>query len=531
MPRWPKLASVVAVVVLLAARALAQEPKAGGWYENPNLSFKFKAPAKWDPIPPSPDDLNLVIKYDPPTTKYIQAGPSGRLWLHCWVLKFDRSKSADEEKGTVKYATKKKNLKAWIEDATNVGPAFKEIGKPRDVEINKIPAQIVEWETDSDPNCPKEWVQLYTITYKLSPDLDVTVAFNGPGKDKWPKFGRGCEEIAKTFTRFEAKVDPKAAAAAASGTQTLRDQKRAELEKKLREMPSWKLYSTEHYFVVSDNDDKAFLDELMARLEAIHALYEIDYPPERAKALRAAGKANSTGSGQQAGPKRPEAEEEQDDKVDPQERAKCSVVRVCKDREEYMSYGGPGGSAGYWSPNAQELVLYDDRKVGGKGSTWAVLNHEGFHQYIFYFFGSLSPHSWYNEGTGDFYSGYQYKNKQFKLEKFQWRTGIIKTALQQDTYVPLKEFLRYTQQQYYDETPVGEVQKVSICYAQGWSFIYFLRTGKKANAKGWDPKWDNILDAYLTELAMTGQVDKAVDKAFDGIDLDALEAAWKAYTN
>ena len=68
-------------------------------------------------------------------------------------------------------------------------------------------------------------------------------------------------------------------------------------------------------------------------------------------------------------------------------------------------------------------------------------------------------------------------------------------------------------------------------YAQGWSFIYFLRTGKKANAKGWDPKWDGILEAYLRELAMTNSTEKAVDKAFADIDMDALEKAWLTYTN
>jgi hypothetical protein len=175
-------------------------------------------------------------------------------------------------------------------------------------------------------------------------------------------------------------------------------------------------------------------------------------------------------------------------------------------------------------------VLYDDKAEGGRGNTWSVLNHEGFHQYIFYFFGNLSPHSWYNEGTGDFYSGYEYKAKRFKLEKFKWRTETIKEAVKkgEGAYVPLKDFVRYSQAEYYGQNKLGIDGHQN--YAQGWSFIYFLRTGKKANAKGWDPKWDTILETYLRTLAMSGSTDQAVEQAFNGIDMDALEKAWVEYT-
>jgi hypothetical protein len=151
------------------------------------------------------------------------------------------------------------------------------------------------------------------------------------------------------------------------------------------------------------------------------------------------------------------------------------------------------------------------------------MNHEAFHQYIFYFYGSISPQSWYNEGTGDFYSGYTWKSNKFVLEKFDWRVDTIKQAVRDKTFVPIKDFVRFTQQQYYGE-------HIGQNYAQGWSLIYFLRTGKKNGAKGWDPAWDSILETYLRVLAMTGKVDQAVDEAFKGVDYDAMEASWSAYT-
>jgi hypothetical protein len=205
-------------------------------------------------------------------------------------------------------------------------------------------------------------------------------------------------------------------------------------------------------------------------------------------------------------------------------------VRVCKSKEEYMSYGGPGGSAGYWSPSAKELVLYDDKAEGGRGDTWAVLNHEGFHQYIYYLYGKLSPHSWYNEGTGDYYSGFQRgTNGQFKLEKFSWRKDLIAGKVREGKTVPLKEFTKLTQQEYY-----GKLDKygtdIGVHYAQGWSLIYFLRTGKEKHAKGWNPAWETILDTYFKVLGATEDLEQAVSQAFDGVDWAALEQAWKDYT-
>ncbi|MCC6409571.1 MAG: hypothetical protein IT453_20605, partial [Planctomycetes bacterium] len=65
-------------------------------------------------------------------------------------------------------------------------------------------------------------------------------------------------------------------------------------------------------------------------------------------------------------------------------------------------------------------------------------------------------------------------------------------------------------------------------YAQGWSFIYFLRTAP-GKFTGWKPEWSSILPTYLDTLAVTGDLTKAVDTAFAGVDFDELTAAWKAY--
>ena len=206
--------------------------------------------------------------------------------------------------------------------------------------------------------------------------------------------------------------------------------------------------------------------------------------------------------------------------------SRTSVVRVCKDVDEYYKYGGPPGTGGYWSWPSEELVIFDDKMNRGTDFTWNVLNHEAFHQYIFYFYGNLAPHSWYNEGTGDFYSGFDYKRKKFQEKPENGRLRNIQSIIGEGRHVPLQEFVSWSKSQYYGSNDRGLAGYE--CYAQGWALIWFLRTGKE-DAKKWNDSWNGILDVYLDTLAESGDTEKAVEKAFEGVDWKEFEAAWLDY--
>lgn len=193
------------------------------------------------------------------------------------------------------------------------------------------------------------------------------------------------------------------------------------------------------------------------------------------------------------------------------------IARVCGDRAEYHAYGGPGGSAGYWNSDTEELVFYDaSPKKEADDDTMAVLYHEAFHQYIYYSVGEVSPHSWFNEGHGDYYAGAKYgSGKKFHVKPFNWRVGTIQAALlagpspyeevedpragrkvakydrSKGGYTPLHKFVRMTQGEYYSYPGVS--------YAQGWSLIYFLREYVPKNPK-WAAKWGKILPTYFDTL-------------------------------
>ena len=499
----------------LATPASAQVPKPGDYYEDDSLyGFKVKTPKGWATIPPAPDDGNLILKFDPANTKYIFLSPEETLFLHTWLLKFDRRPEAAPEEG--KYLRVDKDLPTWIKKRV-AGNGFK-LEQEKDYKLSKIESTEYIYAGKKG----QEEVKIYAMLYRLEPQVDVAYVGIGPGeKKKWSKWEKAFRSLAKSsFKKLEVKR--KEATKPAGGS--LRDRKRVKLQDHVRTLGSeWELLETPNYFVLTSNPDKRFNKELTQRLEAIRKIYEADYPLEKALAAREA----------RAKLKLEESEDAPDPNAttaapaDPMEQSKTSVVRVCKDESTYQSYGGPGGSNGYWNWVDEELVVYDAKATRGRSATWGTLNHEAFHQYIFYFYGNISPHSWYNEGTGDFYGGYEWKHNKFKLTRYQKRVPDIKGALREKHFVPLKELVTWTQQQYYGQNEYNYAGWQN--YAQGWSFIYFLRTGRKS-ARGWDKSWDGILDKYMEVLGATGDKEAAVEQAFAGVDWERMEELWLKYT-
>lgn len=581
--RWfapsARLALAFAIAFALNVSTAAQDARAGSsWYQDDSkFGFKVKAPLDWEFTAPQPGDPHMIGKYKPAgeSSSILVDGSGGRLWMNVYgfLLFFDRRKPSEPAGPiTIKGA---KNVLEW---AQNVLPS--EVGgrnwrkfSQKDVKVDGLAAE--EWVLDGDISYEGKLlpVRAYAMVYRVEPDLELAYVFNGPGKDDgWAGVERDFRRLATSFKRIELVEAKQKSKSKSKGNEAndspLRVAKRRALEDAMRRTPGYRLYESPNYFVITDSDDKAFIEELIERIEAIRLVFERDFPPERARmaiAKRPAKKkkkpapdaepkpepagedepagetpegeepspaSETPAEGQEGEPAQPPASQPAESidetvaTIDTSALARTSVLRVVKDQSSYFAYGGPPGSAGYWNPGSQELVVYDDQKGGGRRDTWATVNHEAFHQYIFYFYGMLSPHYWYNEGTGDYYGGAEYNGRKYEIKPFQWRTGLIQQMLNEERYVPLKEFVRMPRELYYGNSPYGT--DIGDHYAQGWSFVYFLRTGK-GRAKGWKPAWEQILPTYLDTLGSTGDLDKAVDTAFAGVDYDELERVWKNY--
>lgn len=275
----------------------------------------------------------------------------------------------------------------------------------------------------------------------------------------------------------------------------------------------WEAEDTQHYIVVYNTSDEPLVRKVLRDLETIREAYVELFPPSKP--------------------------------IDA-----VSTVRICADRDEYMAYGGMPRSAGYWNSRTEELVLYDaEKQERGKrpddSDTFVVLYHEAFHQYIHYSTGELPPHSWFNEGYGDYFSGAQIKNGKVRsIGVNPWRVGTIQLVIAGErgwSPVPWRDIIEYSQGQYYTN---GHLK-----YAQGWSMIYFLN---RAPIVEKHPDWQQILPTYFetlkveyrTQLAELGEDpepekragagqlarEAALKAAFADVDLDEIDEAWKAFT-
>ncbi len=528
------LAAAAVAVSLLAPPASAQVPKMGTKYyeDNIDLGFKIKMPKGWEFIPPQPGETTLIGKYVPKLRVGVSIDPQNSIALESWLLKFDRRSGGSSTEIEDQDGNKIEIGSSGAEDVTEwIGQRLR--GKYTETaEKEHTVSKVRMVERQYSRSLGSGAVGLYAATFMLHPDCEVAVVFIGNGgKKKWRKYESVFRKLAKSFKpveieRLEVSTDS-----------SFRGRKRAKLQAEVAKNPGWELYETDNYFVISNTSDAQFLKELLLRLEAIREIYEETYPPEQA--IEMYERAQAAEAAEKEKKKAEEGEEADEEPTyvdqggDPIERSRCCVVRVCKDQSQYHGYGGPGGSAGYWNFMDEELVIYDDQASGGRRNTWATLNHEAFHQYIFYFYGNISPHIWYNEGSGDFYSGYQLKSGKFKLKPFDWRQRLIQQMIRDHTeedpgYVPLEELVRWTKAQYYGTNDYGF--SGGYMYAQGWSYMYFLRQGIKGKVRGWNDDWDSILDVYLETLLMERDLDKAIDAAFAGVDFEEMTDCWVNYT-
>lgn len=525
---------VVAALAGLAAPAAAQAPKSGNDYfeETTRYGFRVKYPKDWDFVPPNPDEINDIGMFSAEDNSAVQITPEHWINLAYWVVCFDNreaNKPVVEDQDstrTVRLGPKPmKSMEEWIDASgwmsiSRAKPFLVEKSKQR--KVDGFEAVEAEYLGEFSADAP---VRLYTLVVELEPGLEIGIVGIGPGNKKWSKYGSVYQKLARTFKSMELEqVDMNYTAV---GTDTpLRQKKRAELMAEVASQPGWNLDETEHYFIVSSTDDTQFVREAKDRVEAIRKVLVENFSPDEAKALIQKIKAERAANGEQ--------DEDEDKKsggqsrviVDPMELARTSVLRICKDRNEYLSYGAPGSSVGYWHPGHQELVVYDDKAGRGRNATWATLSHEAFHQYIFYFYGALSPHSWYNEGTGDFFGGFEYRGGKFRQRADNDNLREVQSMLRDDEFAPLSELVRMSQREYYGNNKY-EIGGFSM-YSQGWSMVWFLRTGK-GQARGWNNDWNGILATYLETLLVTEDLEEAVDKAFAGVDWDEMTTCWKNY--
>lgn len=489
---------LLAALLALSPLAQAGAPRLRETYRDPVHKFSLKMFDGYQPVPLQPDERTTVCRFRDPKEKGEARGTFG---VTVEVLRIVKDgKDAPVVTGTPG--------EGGMPDSEEMREMFRRLQAPKDVfdaafrdlwipkesmeliekskkdgeairSKDKIEGKMWEFEVGSGyGNDDSSRLYLFLAAFEREGvEYGVSCRCGAPLRKHYaPRF----EDIAESFLFFDAKAKDVESLDVLDGV-NISAKRRLAIEKSM--VKGWDvIVSDKKNYVVVYNTKKGtnhYLAKVIAeRIELIREqIYEVQFPP--AKPI-----------------------------------TKVCLVRVCADSKEYHSYGGPGGSAGYWSPMAEELVFYDaSASKKPDDNTLSVLYHEAFHQYIHYSVGEVAPHSWFNEGHGDYYAGAKLKGKKFHIEPFQWRVGTIRNAIVQGErpftiekdeesgkerkqweakgYTPLQDLVNFSQGEYYSYP--------GVCYAQGWSLIYFLREECQKNKK-YREKWGHILDTYFNVL-------------------------------
>ncbi len=463
-------AAVAALAMVLPATAQAT-------HKDTRLGFSFKPPKGYAAIAIQPTDRRTVAKYQDEQTSYSGDGAGN----HMFSIRFypsgtalddgEEGEEGEGEEGEEPASGAQGQLDEYVSGLLDGRFLQYECTRNKVVKVDKVSGVELHFEAEAEAT---SW---YCAALPVEGGMYV---FEGVALAQ--RFGKVSSEFSSAFKSFK-RVERADDSAHQTELAQLDEQSRFLQEQIDKLPPGWSHLRSPRYLFLF-NAEKDFVEELAERIEAMRNQYENDYP------LNAPIEA-------------------------------ISIVRVCGSFTDYQGYGGPPGSGGYWNWVARELVVFD---MQPRTETMAVINHEAFHQYIYYFYGQLSPHSWYNEGTGDYYAGADL-SKSNKITKFGDAPGGLarKSWIKEGARLmaegkrasagaaaPLKDLLGFSQAEYYGKAGYSGL----LCYAQGWSVVHFLRQGK-----GLDPKWQRILPDYLKALLVAREavakesMDKAIEKA------------------
>lgn len=193
----------------------------------------------------------------------------------------------------------------------------------------------------------------------------------------------------------------------------------------------------------------------------------------------------------------------------------ANVVRIFETQEAYKQYVGEKleWSSGLWSPMQRELVILSQGRDHAK--TIEIIQHEGFHQYLFFATSMITSLPWYNEGHACFFEAAQVDRQgAVKIPENSRAQHLMANLEAAAKHIPALLTMDY------DLFYAKEDEMRSLNYTSAWALIYYLRKG--APLERTNP-YAQILDKYLAVLKTSKSSATATTEAFYNIDMKKLQ--------
>ncbi|MCH2111444.1 MAG: hypothetical protein MK213_01185, partial [Planctomycetes bacterium] len=405
-------------LVVSAPDAFAQKAKLGKvWHTDANHGYRFKYPDDWKDIPR--DQPPVIAQIDGPSVSTKVDGNAAYqvpTQLKVFVFKQKAAVTREDEEGSgglkdlvdSEAGGRQKIGEDSLEKVFGELLEFKEVETDEGKTKSKIAFERKVFEAGYNTGQVSFQMAFDTYTYHLD-DFDIVLVYALPETilSKWGKVLLG---TAKTFEEIERKR------IAEVTDHTDYAQVLAAAKAEVETTAGWEVLEvpSKRYIVKTSSTDKKFLKDLLPRLEKSRDLFERDFPPSA-----------------------------------PIEH--ISIVRVCKDYDEFTSYGQvPNGVVGFFSPSSTELVIVDLKSID-RNITWSTVTHEAFHQYCHFLFDESEAHRWFDEGHGDYYGFFEFKGKKAKAEYKRGgesRLAEIKPWIKSGNYTPISKLLKLNHPQW-----------------------------------------------------------------------------------
>ena len=254
----------------------------------------------------------------------------------------------------------------------------------------------------------------------------------------------------------------------------------------IKNLDDWWYLETDNFIVVANIDNRKTVKALKAGLERSRDIFMQRYPiKEPLKAV--------------------------------------SVVKAFNSRKEYIAYIGKQyeWTGGLWMASKKELVV----SPVNFGSIRArrkmlvdVIQHEGFHQYIYFATGEQHTAVWFNEGNATFFEGIEFKGKNAVIETTYRAEKMVKIVGSAD----INKLLTMSHNEFYG---LNKQQNYTLSYG----LMFFLQKGARIMKGKYKNNYSEIPIKYYQAILKTKDATKATRIAWHGIDMNKFNQIFNKF--
>lgn len=196
---------------------------------------------------------------------------------------------------------------------------------------------------------------------------------------------------------------------------------------------------------------------------------------------------------------------------------------LLKNSNDYVSFlgkhhinGRNSGGMFFRSRSLTGLATFIDGQA--QTEAFATLQHEGFHQFAWNYIGHNLP-TWVNEGIAQFFQDGIVVHGKLRLGYVNAvRLAIVKTAVQQHKFFPVKKLFTISGKQW-GHILTTDPQDSARLYAEAWDLVFYMVVSDEG-------RYRKNLVKYLHLVADGTPSEAAHKKAFPNISMDQLNSDW-----